>query len=136
VGDGWRSCGACGVAQPVKAVVGGEAAGVRTPAPSTDFWSRTFRSLRIDHGDPSVATALYAIGGAFLLAAIIYFLATSGFPPHTTTTFEYGPNGSVTESTSPDTLEILLSILLFAIGGILLRAGKAASSESRRQGTR
>ena len=104
----------------------------RPPARPIGFWGRTFRDLGIDSGDPSVATYLYVIGGTCLLAAFIYLLATAGFPPNTTTTFEYGANGSVTESPSPDTLEFLVCIVLFVVGGILVRAGKAASAESRK----
>jgi hypothetical protein len=132
VGDGWESCSACAAPQTVDATTARQPARVTPPAGKIGFWAKTFRDLGVDSSDPSVAAYLYVIGGTCLLAAFIYFLATAGFPPHTTTTFEYGANGSVTESTSPGTLEFLVCVALFVVGGILVRAGKAASAESRK----
>jgi hypothetical protein len=132
MGENWDSCDACGMPREIEVTAVGKAHEVNRSAAPTDFWGKAFRSLGIDDGDPSVATILYVIGGIFLVAAAIYFLATAGFPPGTTTTFEYQPNGTVTESTSPDTLEFLLSFLLFVIGAVLVRAGAAASSARRK----
>lgn len=132
VGDGWGSCRACGAAQPVEGTTVGRSTAEKPAAGPTDFWGRAFQGLGIDGGDPSVATYLYVIGGACLLVGVIYFLATAGFPPHTTTTFEYGPDGSVTESTSPGTVQFLVCLGLVVVGAILVRAGRAASAESRK----
>jgi hypothetical protein len=136
VGEGWESCRACGTAQPVDVTAVGEAAGSAPARATNDFWSRSFRSLGIDGGDPSVATYLYVAGGACLLAAVIYFLATAGFPPSTTTTYEFHPDGTTTTSSSPDTLEFLISFGLFVIGGVLVRAGKAARDQAARRSSR
>ncbi len=132
VGDGWESCSACAAPQPVDSTRASLPALGRPPASKVGFWGRTLQDLGVDSSDPSVATYFYVIGGTCLLAAFIYFLATAGFPPHTTTTLEYGANGSVAESTSPDTLEFLVCFALFVVGGILVRAGKAVSAEGRK----
>jgi hypothetical protein len=132
VGETWDACGACGAPRSAgSSPVGNSDAQGSPPAP-TDFWSRWLKSVGIDSGNPIVANYLYAIGGICVLIAVIYFLATAGFPPSTTTTFEVGPDGSMHESTSPDMLEVLVQLALFVVGGVLIRAGKAASAESRR----
>jgi hypothetical protein len=80
---------------------------------------------------PSIATLLLWVGGAVLAAGLIYFLVTAGFPPHTTTTYEFRPDGSTTTSTSPSAAEFVISIGLIVIGSVLLRAGKVASQSGK-----
>ena len=128
VDETWELCEACGAEQPVAVTAIGRAAAPPAEAPSSapaPAWSIPLVRLGLR---TTAATYFFVIGAVFIVAGIIYFLATAGFPPGTTTTYEYHPDGSTSTSTSPDTVEVLITIGLFVIGAVLMRASREANS--------
>jgi hypothetical protein len=128
VGESWEFCDACGTRQPVSVAAVGEAAdkGVQT-SPSTSAPVGPTSQVGLGQRTPA-ATNLLLIGGAFMLAGIIYFLVTAGFPPGTTTTYEVHSDGTTSTSTSPSIIEFAISFGLLAIGTVLMRASRAAGT--------
>jgi hypothetical protein len=126
VGEHWEFCEACGAKQPVEVAAIGKVAEARLSAPapigSTPLSGMGLRT--------PAATSLFVIGGVFIFTGIIYLLATAGFPPGTTTTYEFHPDGSMSTSTSPDAVEVIVTVGLFLIGAVLMRASRAANSSS------
>lgn len=133
VGENWEFCEACGARQPVEvAAIGREAeegsqaspiASATGPAPPTPL-------AGLGQGTPA-ATYLFALGVLCVLAGVVYLLATAGFPPSTTTTYEYHADGSTSTSISPDLVEGIITVGLFAIGAVLMRASRAAKPSGR-----
>ncbi len=128
VGEHWDICEACGAKQPVEV-----AASAPPPLPGarrthTDFNSSQWMSAAGLSTDIPAATYLLWIGVAFIVVAVIYMLATAGFPPGTTTTYEVRADGSLTTSTSPDVVEAVINVSLFVVGGIFIRASRAAKN--------
>jgi hypothetical protein len=128
VGESWEFCEACGTRQPVEVTAIGESAAeaAETP-PRTSTPVGPTPHVGLGQRTPT-ATYLLAIGGAFTLAGIIYLLATAGFPPGTTTTYEFHPDGTTSTSTSPSAIEFLISLGLVVVGAVLMRASRAANS--------
>lgn len=131
VGENWEFCEACGAEQPVEVTAISNAAGEgeTRPAVPTSVGSTPLAGLGMR---TPAATYLFVIGGVFIVAGIIYFLATAGFPPGTTTTYEFHSDGTSSTSTSPDTMEVIVTVGLFLIGAVLLRASRTANSPSGR----
>jgi hypothetical protein len=132
VDETWELCEACGAEQPVEVTAIGKATALAGEAPSSapaPDWSAPLTRLGLH---TTAATYFFAIGAVCIVAGIIYLLATTGFPPGITTTYEYHPDGSTSTSTSPDTVEGLINIGLFVIGAVLLRASREANSSSKK----
>lgn len=133
VGADWEFCGACGARQPVEVTAVGRAAEesvwAQPGAPGLRPTART--PLAGPSQVPPATTYLLALGCLFVLAGVVYLLATAGFPPGTTTTYEYHADGTTTTSSSPDIVEGVITVALFVIGGIFLRAARAAKPSGR-----
>lgn len=125
----WELCEACGARQPVEVAAIGQAAGEGGGGPTGSAAVGSTPLAGLGLRTPA-ATYFFVIGGVFILAGIIYLLATAGFPPSTTTTYEFHPDGSTSTSTSPDAVEIIVTVGLFLIGAVLMRASQAANSPS------
>jgi hypothetical protein len=133
VGKDWELCEACGAEQPVEVAAIGQAAEdeaeTRPTAPAAAAISTT--PVGGAGQRTAAATNLLVIGCLFLLAGVVYLLATAGFPPGITTTYEYHPDGSTSTSTSPDMVEGIVTVALFGIGAVLARASQVAKSSGR-----
>jgi len=128
VGENWEFCDACGASQPVEVTAIGRAANEGTqasPTSSAPMPAPAAPLAGLGQGTPA-ATYLFAFGLLFALAGVIYLLATAGFPPGFTTTYEYHADGSTSTSTSPDAVEGIVTVALFVIGAVLMRASRAA----------
>lgn len=133
VGENWEFCQACGAEQPVEVTAIGRAAedGAETHLNAHPAGS-TVTNLLAGSGQGSpAATNLFVIGCLFTVAGIVYLLATAGFPPGITTTYEYHADGSTSTSSSPDAVEGIITVALFVIGAVLMRASRAAKSPGR-----
>ena len=128
VGESWELCEACGARQPVEVAAIGK--GVEAlPSISTSVGPTPHVGL----GQRTPAAAnLLVVGGVFILAGLIYLFATAGFPPGTTTTYEFHSDGTTSTSTSPSTVEFAISFGLLVIGAVLMRASRAANSSGDR----
>lgn len=63
--------------------------------------------------DTDAATLYFRVGGG--IALVLFFvlaIAWLGIPPHTTTTYEVAANGTMTQSTSPGTFQILILLVV------------------------
>lgn len=128
VGEHWELCEACGARQPVEVTATGRtvdegaraSAGSSTPRPAAT-------TPLSGHGQATpAATYLFWLGLLCVVAGIVYLFATAGFPPGITTTYEYHADGSTSTSTSPDAVEGIITVALFLIGAVLMRASRAA----------
>jgi hypothetical protein len=131
VGQTWEFCEACGIRQPVELTAIDQE--VEKAADLRPSISTSVGSTPLTGSVPRTpaATYLLVIGGAFVVAGFIYLIATAGFPPSFTTTYEYRLDGATSTSTSPDTVEVIITVVLFLIGGVLLRASRAANSPEK-----
>ncbi len=126
--ENWEFCEACGAEQPVEVTAVGRAAddGAESqPSAPTAGSSATNPLAGLGQGTPA-ATNLFVIGCLFAVAGVIYLLATAGFPPGITTTYEYHADGSTSTSTSPDAVEGIITVALFVVGAVFMRASRAA----------
>jgi hypothetical protein len=133
VGENWEFCEACGARQPVEVTAVGRAAQEDTQATPSSSAPRPTTATPLSslgQGTPA-ATYLFAFGLLCVLAGVVYLLATAGFPPGTTTTYEYHADGSTSTSTSPDLMEGIITVALFLIGAVLMRASRAAKPSGR-----
>lgn len=128
VGDNWEFCEACGAKQPIEVAairrVADDGAESQPSAPAAGP-SATAPLAGLGQGT-SAATNLFVIACLFAVAAVIYLLATAGFPPGITTTYEYHADGSTSTSTSPDLVEGIITVALFVVGAVFMRASRAA----------
>ncbi len=132
VGGSWELCEACGAKQPVEVTAIGESAGGgggNPPSAPSAVGSTPLAGLGLH---TPAATYFFVIGGMFILAGIIYLFATAGFPPGTTTTYEFHSDGTTSTSTSPDVVEFVISAGLFVVGAVLMRASRAANSSDEK----
>lgn len=128
MGDSWEFCEACGAKQPVEVAAIGRAAndGAKSqPSGPASGSSATNLLAGLSQGTPA-ATNLFLIGCLFVVAGVIYLLATAGFPPGITTTYEYHTDGSTSTSTSPDLVEGIITVALCVVGSVFIRASRAA----------
>jgi hypothetical protein len=133
VGEDWEFCESCGSRQPIgEPATGGivEEGAQTSSSPSAPRPASATALAALEQGTPT-ATYLFVIGGAFILAGIIYLFATAGFPPGITTTYEYHADGSTSTSSSPDTVEVIITVALFVIGAVAMRASQAARPSGR-----
>lgn len=130
VGENWELCEACGARQPVDVAAIGRGADGGNGAPPSTPSSLGSAPLAGPGLHNPAATYLFVTGGVFIVAGIIYLLATAGFPPGTTTTYEFHSDGSTSTSTSPDAVEAIITVGLFLVGAVLMRASRAANSSS------